>query len=275
MVVKRLIRQTVYPRPHALENKFNMNSYDANKRATIYPLIMQDEGLGDPGSYNANPLHASFATTGEVNCYPDSRVNTIFCEMEMSLTKAARLTDSIEELRVMIVPLYFAFKEVAETVDDITGHTLLASLEMQKEATDRQMYPLFNGTDLSGPSKSIGANMPGLTTDQTIEGVAFDAEDFYNKLQWSTFSKRMSSSIGKIQWVSVRKDRAVRRRFKLTPRVKRMNPYTFMGVLIYVPDTAFRWQVGSTGDTTNIDHLNVAMKTRYNEWNDNFDHTRV
>ena len=52
------------------------------------------------------------------------------------------------------------------------------------ETTDDQAYPLFNGTKLFEDTVGAGnfdydANVPGLTTDQQPEGVAFDEDTFF------------------------------------------------------------------------------------------------
>ena len=74
-MVYRLQKVKRFPNVHVLEHKFYLSAVTATNNGTIYPIIMQDEALGDPNSKYTNPESASFAQTNEPNCYPDSRVN--------------------------------------------------------------------------------------------------------------------------------------------------------------------------------------------------------
>ncbi len=125
----------MYPRPHNFHLDWMMNVYDAT--ATSIPLLMYDEGLGAPSSYNAHPEHASFAETNEPNVYPESRVNKLFAKLEFMLTHIAVSTDELTHVKVGVIPYYLAFKEDYDANDEKSTETISTILELDKETTDR------------------------------------------------------------------------------------------------------------------------------------------
>lgn len=275
-MVYKLIRTKSFPAVHVLENAFKLSADSTltTKNGTIYPVIMQDEAQGDPNSLYTNPESASFAEVGQPNTYPDSRVNYARVNIEMALTKACWDTDKVEVLKVMVVPIYTSFLENLTALNDVTSEEVEDILSLQHETTDRQCYPLFNGTDLAGHAKTLGTDVPGLTTDQTIEGVNFNLNRLYDALQFYKNAGKLRNSIGKIRWVNISRRKNFRMSFRIKPKSKAQNPYTFFGVLIYVPPEGSINQMVSSGDTTAIDHLNIKVTARYNEWNDNFNFMR-
>ncbi len=156
-----------YPRPHQDRNSYahGLETAVAN-RATITPIIMYDEAQGTPSTYNANPEHASFAAFNGENCFPDSRVDNIFCEYRFSLTKAALETDKVTAIRIAFMKIHMAFKESYIAIDELTSLEVQDILMMQTEATDNQGFPLYNTVKMvekfSG-SATLPAATPGLT----------------------------------------------------------------------------------------------------------------
>ncbi len=54
-----------------------------------------------------------------------------------------------------------------------------------------------------------------------------------------------------------------------------MNPYSFMGCMIFFPQVDTNDQIPVAGDTTNVNHVRVDMRARYYEWNGEFNMKRV
>ncbi len=274
MVMSKL---PMYPRPHVLDNSFNLSINVAGKDSTIYPLIIQDEGLGTPSGYSSNPQNAAFAEAATPNCYPDSRINSIMARFRIALTKGCVHTDLIEEMNIVVIPIFMSFKENYTAIDEVSSEEVQDSLEMQYESTDRQGYPLYNATDLTGDNLSLSNDVPGLTGGNTIEGITFLLDNLYNTLQYRTISGKTSASIGKIQILTIkrRQHKIYNLKIRLTDKVKRMNPFTFCGVLFHIPAQQLSQQIGNIADDSAIDHINIAVESRYLERNENFDHMRV
>jgi hypothetical protein len=272
----KLMRMKQFPRIHVLENRFQLSAENtlSGQSATIVPTLMYDEGLGSPSSVKTNPENGSFAEANEPNCYPDSRINFAKHNLEFALTKGCWNTDKIESLKVAVIPIALSFVENYTALNDNTSEEVEDILELQHETTDRQGYPLYNGTKLNGDFPDIGTNMPGLTTNTNIEGVAFGFNKFYDAIQYFTNAGKIKKSIGKVRWINVSRRRNFRMQIRIKSKSKRMNPYTFAGVLIAVPHENNKSQMMVNGDLTAIDHLIVKSQVRFNEWNDNFDFER-
>ncbi len=162
----RMSKVKQYPRPHQMTHSWEFDLETASKQDTIYPLVMYDEGLGDPKSYNANPHHASFAEAAEPNCYPDSTIRNIFAEMTIGMTKGALETDKLHAINYSYMPMALAFKGDYTADDDSTSLEIQDILNLEFETTDRQGFPLWSATKLTERitgSGTLAVNVPGLT----------------------------------------------------------------------------------------------------------------
>lgn len=244
----------------------------------MVPILIQDEGRGAPSTISTHPENSSFAPYAGPNCFPDSRVNRAFAKINMSLTKHCWDVDKIEMLRVMIIPIYISFLENLTARDEKTGSEIEDLLELQHETTDRQTYPIYNGTKLSGDTLALGADVPGLTTNQNIEGVTFGIGAFFDALQYYTNAGKLRASIGKIMYPVVRRRQGISLRLGIPMRakVKRMNEYTFCGVLIVVPSMSDKNQFGQDSDTSTTDeHIDIKYFDRFKEFNTGFDSDKM
>ncbi len=267
-----------YPRIHDSKMSFYMTAYPGTNHATICPLVMYDEGKGNPASFNSHPENAGFAEVDEPNCYPDSRLEKISCMVGFQLSKAAIETDKIRNLKVGFMPIFTSFEDLAAK-DEVTGETIGTILEMTSEATDRQAYPLWSGTKGGANwtnSDLIPAAVPGLTTNQRIESVAFDLETYYDALHYYTNGSKLKSVQGGITWINLTKNRPFSNiLIRLRSKSKSMQQYNFAGVMVLLPKAETFYQPIPTADVTNTSHVLITIKTRYNEWHEHFDHART
>ncbi len=275
----RFEKQKWYPRSHDSIIAFKLSAQVTDKDTTMCPIAYYDEGLGAPASFNANPEHASFGTTNDLGCFPESRVDKIACELFISLTKAAVETDKVVALRVGYMPIMTAFLEDLTAADELSSNTVETTLELQHETTDRQTYPLYNGTKLTekyATSGTYGAPQQGLTTTQVIEGIDFIPNFYYDALQYETHGGKVQACSGGLKWLTLTKLKPMARiKIHIRTKTKRMNPYTFMGCIISCLYADSAQQIPPKSDLTAVDHVNVNFVTRYNEWNQGFDMDRV
>ena len=280
MADKILLKEEHYPLPHQDKLKFKLSADTTQTAhgATALPLLIQDEGRGAPSSISTHPQNSSFAVYAGPNCFPDSRINSLFAKINMSLTKHCWNTDKIEELRVMVIPIFISFLENLTAKDEITGNEVEDVLELQHETTDRQTYPLYNGTKLSGDTLALGADVPGLTTNTNIEGVTFSIDQLFDALQYYSNKGKVRHSIGKIMYPIVRRRKSVSMRLaiRMKSKVKRMNEYTACIILIKVPNMTHPLQIGEDADSSTTDkHLLISYTDRYNEYNTGFDSDKM
>lgn len=266
-----------YPRPHDIKQMFNLSLVTTNAQATIIPIIQQDEALGDPAGYNANKQHASFDEVNHANCYPESTVNNIYSKFVVSLTKHCWNTDKIEDLRIGFMPIRVSFDKDLTVADELTTNTIGNIVEMQQESTDKQAYPIWNTVKLTGDGITFPDEVPGLTTNQNMEGVSFNDQLYYDAKQYYSNAGVLKQVAPNIIWKTVRRRQDVSFQLKtqVPPKTKFMNPYTFYGVMVFLPLLSEYEQLHQSSDDSAGDHVTVKTFSRYNEWNTNFDMSRT
>ncbi len=167
MTLKSILRkQKWYPRLHDFGIQFGLGLEPAVVNGdTIIPLVIHDEAQGNPALYNAHPEHASFAEYLGPNCYTDSVINTVFVEITYALTKGALETDKVPAVNCLYMPIFTTFDDITVN-DEVSGLDIGEMLELQREATDRQSYPLYNAVKMKagvGAATTLHADVPGLT----------------------------------------------------------------------------------------------------------------
>ncbi len=268
-----------YPRPHNMSGSWahGLESAVVN-HSTILPLITYDEGLGVINTYKSNPQNAAFVEKNSDHCYPTSRINNIFCEVQFQMSKEALETDKVHVLKFGTMVIHTSFMDGQLAEDEVSGLDLNEILRLQNESTDRQTFPLFNNVKMktfkSNVTLDLPAETPGLTTDLEIEGVVFNEGTYYNALAYLTNGNKLKTIQDGLKWHTLTKDRPSQTiRFFQNEATKYMNPYAFLGLLITVPTNASPHQWGKPGDTTDVNHLEVSYRYRYNEWNHEFNHS--
>lgn len=284
MAVSRLMRTKWYPRPHKdlyqYGHGLEHTSNGSLKQAVLNPIAFNDEGLGSPSSYKANPENASFAEAGMPNCYPESKIDLMVVEIIMSLTKQALTTDALPGVVCGHMGTFTSFDDIA-ALDKISTLDIGEVLELQRESSDYQSYPLFNGEDVltgvSGNTPTLHANVPGLTTNQTLEHVSFGIDSYYDNLQYFTTADKLKKCATGFKWFTLTKQKPFKKiRYFIKPKIKRMNDYSQFSIMTYVPICGASRQINGSGDTTiDTNHVNVILNYRYNEWNQNFDFDRA
>ncbi len=275
MVDKKLMRTTWFPNPHAMRYSWahGLETGVVNQYTNI-PLCMYDEGQGTPSDLETNPRNAAFVVDTSPMLYPDSRVDSIFAELRVSLTKAALETDKIHAVRYMIQPVHLSFLEDYTALDDLTSEETQDVLEMTTESTDRQGFPLYNNVKLPvliTGSNVLHADVPGMDTTQQIEAIAFDQNAFYNAIHYKTIAGKLKTLQSGIKWSTITKNSPVHtHRFRIHRSSKHANPYMYAGLIIGVPKVNQMEQYSVASDTTNINHIRMDLVVRYNEWNENF-----
>ncbi len=270
-----------FPNPHKDNIQFGFGLETAvNNNYTIVPICMYDEGQGDPTALETNPENAAFVVDQSPMVYPDSSIEQIFIEFEIHLNKFFEKTDSLHSLKFCYMPITMAFLEDYTAIDDLTSEETQDVLEMQTESTDRQGSPLYNNVKMIAPvggtAPTLHADVPGLTTNQNIEGVTFVPFDFYNALHYKTISGKLKTLQQGLRWRTITKQHPIfRTRIRLNKTVKRANEYMFGGLLVGVPpiNDVRQYHIGS--ETSNITHAHCNVKYRYNEWNQFFNFRKV
>ncbi len=273
-----LMRTKWYPQPHKMANTWLYELDNAAIDSTIYPIIMQDEALGSPSILETNPTNASFAVSSAPNCYYGARVNNIYGNIKINLTSKA-IDDNLPSVRFAVMVIALAFKNNYTVIDDLSSVETQDVLELQTEDTDKQGYPLWNGTDMleaAAGSADLAATVPGLTTDQQIEGVAFSETTYYDALSYLTIAGKMKSLQSGLKWYTLTPNKPfINIPIHIKSSAKTINEFTFQGVLIHVPVVDSGDQNLSTLDiTAATGYVRCNVNFRYYEWHQDFDFKR-
>lgn len=271
------MKTTWYPRIHDEELDWAMTCKTAQD-GTLVPIIHYDEAMV-PSSIATNPQKAgSFAEFGDSNVCPESRVNKIFAQLELQMSKGALETDNLHAVRVGVQVVKNSFGDSIDIKDEVTGTTIGEILELQKETTDRQCYPIWTGTDTTAKytnSNVTGGNQHGLTTDATLEKVVCNTALHYDAMDYYLMAEKYRSMQRGIMWYTLTRRHPIKTiNIPIDSQVKRANEYTFFGVRVFMEPAGSRYQIPVDGDVSAISHVYASLKYRYNEWNENFDFSR-
>jgi hypothetical protein len=277
-----LMKEEWWPRPHDHELILLKNLNNASQDTAIIPQCFYDEGKGSASSYNAHPEHASFAATDEANCYPKSRITDFHSSLEVALTKHAIETDKIHHLKFAVMPIFMAFENDYTATEERTGEIIEDLIGMDHETTDRQGFPKFKGTNEFNTTYAPNnfnyypTNQYGLTTTQEGEPVTFNLQTYYDALRHYQLSNKIKACTGKMKWFNLTKTHPKRVfNFFLKSKVKRMNPYTFFGIMIHIPSVTTQesnivYANGVTTPAGEDGHVLIRNTRSYNEYNKDF-----
>lgn len=274
-----------YPLIHNFSSQFALGATSATKGATIIPLIRFSENATGAEAIEVNPRNGAFAEeTGMTTC-----AGSIIPRLNFSMTAfipEAAIATGVRHINFKFMPIYTSFLSSLDAANDKDDVDVEAILELTHSSGSKYVTPIYAAklfaTLGSVPLATVtdadeAITHWGLTTDATYEGVAFNEELLYDMLSYGTNKGMLSKSIGPIRTAQVRQDRPWHFSSKnfTYPAVKRQNPYTFCGVMVWVPQAGTSGQSLIDAEITDIAHLQFNYRCRYEEWNPNFDQVAI
>ncbi len=273
-----------YPMPHDFTFGFglDMDEAAATKNSTIVPYLFQDNALVDYETIKTNPENADFTVESAPNVRAGSYIPKI-----MVAWRAFSHSDEVKMMNFKYMDITTAMLNRLDAFDKKTGNDIETILELTHETGDEQVYPLWNGTKLyEGHSvNDLSADVPGLTTTQQPEGVAFDMEMYFDALHYYTnkemlrqvTSKMRSYTLGdEIKNLVPKHDRFVSFYNELRESMcKFQHPYTGCFGLFHCPQAGTHNQPAKAAAVTAIEHLTVLGRVRFNEYNPDFNFSRA
>ncbi len=273
-----------YPLPHTFvyDCDFGLESAVADV-TTICPIIVYTEEAGAVETIEVNPRNANFAQDTGPLIHPGSIVPKISVSMSAFLNEAA-IAEGVRRLNFFTMPIYSSFDSL-DAFDEKTGATLLTTLGMEKNGTPQRVGPNFNTVNLKGGSDYPLSTIPftqtattaGLTTDASMEGIAFSLSNYWNAMRFQTNRNMLKKVTGQMK-LHTMTDRFNFHSFSNNftyPTVKRGNPFTFCGVLVHIPQAESEHQMINAGEITDISHMTFRMRISFDEWNPQFDQTPI
>ncbi len=282
-------RKMEHPLPHEFTYGASFDILDATKDATIVTAFRasEDATVGIE-AVPVNPSHASFAEEAGPTCAMGSIVPQLNFTFRASLSQALLLDNEFAKVQIQFLPIYTAFLSSLDAADTKTAFDIETILELQHETGAKDVFPLYvAATDLTNGSNHPTSNVLdsgeafgdwGLGTDLGLESVAFVPDEVYNCLQYYTNGGMLRKIIGRKQTFTLSRDRpAMYHSSNFTnPTVKRMNEYTYCGVLIWtsIPNIHAFGKIGDF-DAADKDTVHWNCHFRFDEWNPDFDQTSM
>jgi len=289
-------RMAEYPLHHEFSGGFSLSAITETLNSTIVPLARsrKDQSV-NADTIEVNPQHNNFAEETGSSCQNQSivpRMNFGFSAyMPVASYHGQWLAAGIDDINEVIfnwMPLYTAFVESLDAVNEEDGLTVGATLELVP-ATSDTVRPIYTGTDLllaatTDISPSTVNDIEvfgdlGLSVDFKQEAVAFDPDVMFDAMKYGTTSSMIKKLIGKWNTVKLTKGRAYHFQSSnyMYPTVKRMNTHTFCGILFHVPVAAATSQSRqpflAADCTAATPQVSINYNCNYDEWNPNFDQT--
>ncbi len=284
MIPPRGFKAELYPLRHKFSYGFGLGAVTGNQNSTMVTFVRgsADTAMINPDAIEVNPHHANFAQETGVMCHQMSIIDKIKINMSFTLTEDA-VTDGIKALTVKYMPIFVSFPEKLASVDDTTSATAASVLELIGDATNQDVTPLYN-TSLPVSAGVSHKNHPvstvndtevfgdlNLTTNLSMEAVAWDNEAFFNSMSFATNKGALRSMVGSQRSIYLTDNRPTQRVFinKFVPgQIRRIVDHSFFGMLFHCPlDSESDQPFYSGALTTSKCHVGIKLQCSYHEWN--------
>ncbi len=270
-----------FPLIHEYNFGFGLSLEDETKNSTIVPYLIQDNALVDFENVKTNPENADFTTVAYPNVMAGSRVPWCLVNWSMFLTP----TDTeVTICKVNTMRIHTAMLNRLDAFDKKTTNDVETILELTHEVTDEQAYPLWANVKLfeSQGTYDYHANVPGLTTDQQPESVAFDKALYFQARQYYTNREMLNQVTDRMQTHTLVEPIVPHGRAMSITSTKRVNsinkfaqPYSFAGELFHLPQVGQKDQYHQASQTTAIEHVSVVGSVFFPEINPDFNFARA
>ncbi len=273
------------PLPHLFKYDYTLNIFNDTNNSTILTYMRSSKATNDPSTIEVNPRNAAFAVdTGALIC-EDSIVQTISIRKNFAITEAARVTENIRAIKMNTMKIMGVFEDSWTPKDEKTNLEVEDILEVTRDATNMDVTPKFTTTNLqysddhpvSTVTKTEVFGDLNLTTDLSMEGVAFDTDTYFNK-KYYTNGGKVTSIAPSMKTFTLAMPRAYHTTFerKFLPKHMRFGRRDlYFGELIHSPTyTSSEQLTDSFVVIANVSQIYGSAIISFNEWNTEFDQKR-
>ncbi len=272
-----------HPLPHDFTFSFGLGIDNlSDQNSTFIPYVMQDNAIIDYETIKTNKENDDFAVVAKPNCAAGSYVP------KCTVAWKAFSPVEIKLMQFHTMKIHTAMLSRLDAFDKKTGNDIETILELTHETTDEQAYGLHTNVKLFEGHlvQDLPAEIPGLDTNQQPEAINFDMELYFDALHYYTnremlrsVTDRMKTHTLKSYVVSINspiRDIIVTDYDSRMPSVcKYMNPYTLYGEIFHAPKTGSKNQVQLGSAVTDLEHLTILGRVRFNEYNPDFNFSRA
>ncbi len=276
-----------FPLRHKFYHACGLNTITTGKNTAHFPIIRNYKSSNAPDTIDVNPHNSAFDKETGAICNPMSIIDKLKIKLTFSYTEENLNLDN--PTKFWWQPLFFSFKEKLEAADDFTTTTVATILQLVQEAGKEDVTPIYNNlkhtvlgsSTRSHPLSTVNATesvaILNMDTDATSEGVTWDDVLVQNAMLHFTNKGALKACMGRRRWVTLSRHKTHQSFFldKPAPRpVRRVMPYSYMGIVIHVPKVTDEDQYYMSGSpTATIGYIGVTCKVKYDEWH--FDHNQA
>lgn len=276
------LKAELYPLRHKFTYAGGLSALTGTINSTIFTVAKNYKSVNNPDTINVNPHHASFKKETGAICAPMSVIDNLKISLNFTLLEDA-ITDGVKSIKIKYMPIMNSFPDKLDSVDTVSTLTGAAILELTKDATEEDITPAF-ATNLNLPAGASALDHPVTTTNFTevfgtlnlatnlvLEGIPWDNKVFFDAMKYFTNKGAIRSMVGRQRTVYLSDTTPTKSVFigKFPPRaIRRIMPYSYMGMLIHLPLDSESDQIFASGALTVAKcHVGVKMNVTYDEWN--------
>ncbi len=272
--------QQQFPLPHYFEYPITLQCEDATKDTYIATILRSSEVIATPENVEVNPHNATFAEDAGCLIHNGSIVPRISISFSATMTKVAIETDKLRHINFKWMPIYMSFLSSLEAEDNRTAVQIEDILELEHNVDNKDTHPNFvsiassqGNQPLSTVAVAEAFGDYGLTASAELEPVAFDESLFWDAKNHYSNKGMLNKVTGPMKTVTLGRDKPYfysSNNFS-HPNIKRGNPYTYCAILFHMPQANEIGQLFDSSETTVIDHVDIALKVRFDEWHPQFE----
>jgi len=290
-------KSELYPLRHTLKFGFGLGLKAATYNSAMMILIHSSNEMDVAAdTIQVNPHNTAYETDAGPLVRQMSIIDKLRLSIRFNMTQNCNDTahtsglsgaevftgDGINHLRFFWRPVFFSFPEKLDAADDDTGTTVAAILGLTKDATFEDVVPITTGklpatgpSELAMPVSTVNAVQVfgdfNMTTNTEMEDYVFDETLFQEAIRRYTNKGALKACVGRTRHVNLTKARPFKNFFidKFVPRsIRRIQPYSFFGIQVYLATTLeIDSSYSSIDPTTGLAHLGVKAVCTYHEWN--------
>lgn len=244
------------------------------------------KATNDPSTIEVNPRNATFAVdTGALIC-EDSIVQKMQIVKHYFMTEGALITENYQAIKIFHTNIMGVFEDSWTPKDEKTSLEVEDVLEVTRDATNMDVTPKFNGTDLTSSSPQPMSTVTktevfgdiNLGGNTNMEGVEFDLDTYFNK-RYYTNGGKISSASPRMDSTILKKSQGGYRgssQTKFLPKHMRFGRRDlFFGELYHLPKYNLAEQILDPVQVpANVGHVGIKVIVTFNEWNTEFDQKR-
>ncbi len=285
----------LYPLRHRIIYSFGLSGVTTTMNSAFATLVRHTNDViaNTPKIIVVNPHNSNYVKDAGPAVAKMSIIDKLRLTIRFNMTNICSDTnetstdtftgDSIQHIKCLWRPIFFSFPEKLDAADDVTTTTVAAILALTKTAAQEDVVPLTTNklpvagaSDLSHPLSTVnivevGVDDYNMTTNETMEDHVWDEDIFQEALLRYTNKGALKACVGSTRYVNLSRRNPYKTFYikKFVPRaIRRVMPYTFMGIQVHVPTaTDIGQDYMEKALTPSKAHIGVKIICHYDEWN--------